>query len=213
MHIAGREFACIVCLVWPWLIAPQFGTGQHRDQAGCCLPQQMISQTGKRLHKQSMPAFRRHTGREPGLWTALTAQQKPGEGGASEEEGCGAGGGGEEGRSPVWGPINADIAGRLGGIRMRNHSGHAGEVAHDEGYQVGRHGRRGSKVGGRQACRMVLGGRNGHIRQSCQPCCCGETDVKGRLQRKSVALHVPHLSGSATRSWCECIQLWWKCKW
>lgn len=69
----------------------------------------------------------------------------------------------EEGRSPVWGPINADIAGRLGGIRMQNHSGHAGEVAHDEGYQVGRHRRRGSKVSGRQSCRMVLGGRNGHV--------------------------------------------------
>lgn len=98
MHMAGRELAWIVCLVWPRLIAPQFGTWQHQDQAGRCLPQQMISQTGKQLHKQSMTAYQRHTGREPGLWTALTAQQKPGEGGASEEEGCGAGAGGRGGQ-------------------------------------------------------------------------------------------------------------------
>lgn len=64
---------------------------------------------------------------------------------------------------------------------MRDRGRHAGEVTHDEGYQVGGHGGGGSKVGGGQACGQALRGKHRHVGESSQACGGGEADGKGGL--------------------------------
>lgn len=96
---------------------------------------------------------------------------------------------------PVRGSVDADVAGRLGGVRVGDQGRHAGEIAHDEGHQVCRHGRGSSKVGCGQSSQQVLSGHNRHVGQSRQSCSCGETDVKGGLHRKAErCVHVTLMS-------------------
>ena len=95
---------------------------------------------------------------------------------------------------------------------MGNRHGHACEVAHDEGHQIGGHGRGSGKAGGGQACWQFLRGNHGHVGQSSEAGCGGEADVKGGLQ----TTEQPHIrcqwelggGGGGGGGGCECTCSW-----
>ena len=89
---------------------------------------------------------------------------------------------------PLRGSVDADVSVWLASNRMGHHGGQAGEVAHDEGHQVGGHGRRGLEVCAGPALLMVVGGPHRHVGEGCYTCSGFQGDAEVGLHCRQFGL-------------------------